>query len=464
MTSKRAQARPNNSQGGAQVQRASAAAERTAWSAAPSGGFDHLVWQDKELHFDAQPSLLQLRKAEVVVEKFEAVEDTKGNAGQRGELVVTNLRLMWVFGHPGGAGVQRRRPRQAGGGGRKASSLSVGWGVVEWVSVTVAVSAAAGSVRAIQLMTGYNNSRYEFLFSASVADSPRLFSCVQSLHKAYNSSKLYREVKLRGAIMKDKSPVLLAKEEIVERRASVWNLAHDQGSVGTLIFTNVRLIWFAQLAENFNVSVPFVQMASVANRASKFGPALVVQCTQASGGYLLGFRIDPSSETDRLAKQLEKLREVYCAHPLLGVFVSGSDQTSPGQSTHKHVVDDISIVEVSRGIHLREREGQRAPREGPAETAAMPLQDQAELRGGGGVETGAAADVYAVGASVGVPAKRGRLEAGSGVGEGCGDFGGGEREGDGEEADDDRVFEPELGLAIERLPEGVTLSQLWEIL
>lgn len=36
--------------------------------------------------------------------------------------------------------------------------------------------------------------------------------------------------------------------------SGVWNLSSDQGNLGTFYITNVRIVWFANLAENFNVS------------------------------------------------------------------------------------------------------------------------------------------------------------------------------------------------------------------
>ena len=39
----------------------------------------------------------------------------------------------------------------------------------------------------------------------------------------------------------------------------VWNLSSDQGNLGTFFITNVRLVWHANMAENFNVSIPYLQ-------------------------------------------------------------------------------------------------------------------------------------------------------------------------------------------------------------
>ena len=36
-----------------------------------------------------------------------------------------------------------------------------------------------------------------------------------------------------------------------------------QGNLGTSIITNVRVVWYAQMNELFNISIPYIQIASV---------------------------------------------------------------------------------------------------------------------------------------------------------------------------------------------------------
>lgn len=38
---------------------------------------------------------MQMRKGEVLIDKLDSIEDTKGNAGDRGRMLVTNLRTIW---------------------------------------------------------------------------------------------------------------------------------------------------------------------------------------------------------------------------------------------------------------------------------------------------------------------------------------------------------------------------------
>ncbi len=51
---------------------------------------------------------------------------------------------------------------------------------------------------------------------------------------------MYRELKLRGAILSEKQLKILPQEAIVNTVNGVWNLSSDQGNLGTAIVTNVR--------------------------------------------------------------------------------------------------------------------------------------------------------------------------------------------------------------------------------
>ena len=54
------------------------------------------IWQDRDIRFDSKPRHLACRINEEVIDSINSVEDTKGNNGERGSLVMTNLRMLWV--------------------------------------------------------------------------------------------------------------------------------------------------------------------------------------------------------------------------------------------------------------------------------------------------------------------------------------------------------------------------------
>lgn len=345
------------------------------------------LWQDREIRFDADPKLLRMRAGENAIDTLASVEDTKGNNGERGSLLVTNLRIIW----------QSHRAAR--------TNLSIGMSCVQSLAIRTTQSKLKGTAQALFIMTIFNGSRFEFIFTSLIAGSPRLFTSVQAVFRAYESSRMYRDVKLRGAVLREKELLQLPGERIFRRVEGAWNLSSDAGNLGVLFVTNVRIVWHASLADNFNVSLPLVQVKEVYTRDSKFGRALVLDTAERAGGFLLGFRVDPPEALEAVAKEITALHAAAGRAPNYGVAVVAED--APESLDARKVLrveDDVEIVE------------------GGAAGGAGSGAD-----GGGG-----ASDAFA--AYFADAAK---------------------------EVDRPVTFSAELGLAVEAVPEGFTLEQLW---
>lgn len=85
------------------------------------------------------------------------------------------------------------------------------------------------------------------------------------------------------------------------------------------MLTNIRVVWFANLANNFNVSLPYMQIKSIRVRESKFGETLVLETFTKSGGYVLGFKVDPHEKLVGLLQELEKFHSLFSKNPIFGV-------------------------------------------------------------------------------------------------------------------------------------------------
>ncbi|VDP76858.1 unnamed protein product [Schistosoma mattheei] len=57
---------------------------------------NEVLWQDREVRFDAPRCDLVFRNGEANFKLLENVEDVKGNNGDKGDLYITNLRLLWI--------------------------------------------------------------------------------------------------------------------------------------------------------------------------------------------------------------------------------------------------------------------------------------------------------------------------------------------------------------------------------
>ncbi|KAJ9443952.1 Bardet-Biedl syndrome 5 protein-like protein [Diplonema papillatum] len=315
-----------------------------------------------------------MRKNESRIDIIDSIEDTKGNNGERGQLTVTNLRLVWCCSK------------------NVKINLSIGYNCIISITIHTANSRIRGPTQALYVLTKFNSSRFEFIFTNLVKGSPRHFTTVQAVHRAYETSKLYRDLKLRGAIIRDGELLLLPQEEVTTKTSGVWNLSSDQGNLGTFYITNVRIVWFANLAENFNVSIPYQQIKSVRIRDSKFGPAFVIETSSHSGSYVLGFRVDPPSRLPKIHQEVSTLHQVYSQAPIFGVEFQTEE---PVQD-----LGDVTVPTPQDYIEIIEEEA-----------------------------TDAFAAYYADGGMKNVDRKP--------------------------------VFEPSLGLAVEKLRDGVTIDNLW---
>lgn len=268
------------------------------------------MWEHKEVRFDILVTQMKMRPGEVLIDRLDSIEDTKGNAGDRGRILVTNLRLIWH---------SASMPRV---------SLSIGYNTVLNITSKTVNSKLRGVTEALYILTKCNRTRFEFIFTNLVPDTNRLFTSVIGVYKAFATSKIYRELKLRSAILKDKQLKVLPSETVINTIHGVWNLSSDQGNLGTAIVTNVRVVWYAQMNELFNISIPYIQIASVRLKDSKFGTALVIESSELSGGYILGFRIDPSERLEAVYREISSLHKTYSDSPIFGVEYSKHSSSS----------------------------------------------------------------------------------------------------------------------------------------
>ncbi|XP_015190454.1 PREDICTED: Bardet-Biedl syndrome 5 protein homolog isoform X2 [Polistes dominula] len=278
------------------------------------------MWQDKEIRFDVFYNQMQLRAGEMVVDKLDLIEDTKGNSGDNGRLIVTNLRILWH---------SLSLPR---------INLSIGFNTFVTIN---SKTIKGGYTQALHILTSFRNSQYEFIFTNLDSKSTRHYTSVIGVYRAYTSSKIYREIKLRSGIINENRLTLLPHEKVQSSSPDVWNLSVEQGNVGTLIVTNIRLVWFADMNNQFNVSIPYLSIASVTIRNSKFGPTLVVLSDENNGGYILGFRINPIQKLNTLHKEINILVTAYNKSPIFGVDYTLEYQGPMEEEIHPERFNEI---------------------------------------------------------------------------------------------------------------------------
>lgn len=144
-----------------------------------------------------------------------------------------------------------------------SSSSAIGYNCVLTISTKTVLSKVRGTTLALYILTLCHNSRFEFIFTNLSQSNTKQFSSVFDVYRSYQSTFMYRELKLRSAILASGQLKLLPKEQLCSTIGGIWNLSSDQGNLGTFIVTNVRLIWYADINETFNISLPYMQIANV---------------------------------------------------------------------------------------------------------------------------------------------------------------------------------------------------------
>ena len=113
------------------------------------------------------------------------------------------------------------------------------------------VVCVAGTTQALFVLTRFHTSKFEFIFTNFVRDSPRLFTTIHTVFRAYDTSRMYRDLKLRGSLISDKELKLLPQEQIYSQvsmpawLSSVYGVDcmsyHHVSCLNKVMYTNMLL-------------------------------------------------------------------------------------------------------------------------------------------------------------------------------------------------------------------------------
>jgi Bardet-Biedl syndrome 5 protein len=266
---------------------------------------DLFIWHDREVRFDVSKSQLGLRNGERVFETISNIEDTKGNNGDIGTLIFSNLRLIWYCQD------------------NIKINLSLGYECIISTEIRTISSKVAGETQALAIKCKFNGNRFEFLFNAVANDSPNLFNSFNLIYKAYDTSRLYRDVKMKGFLTQDKNLITLPGEEVICKISGVGSVNNDGVVLGSFFMTNIRVVWFSNSLDNFNLSLPWIQIKSCKLRElNKSGKVVAVESGKGLNANIFYFKFSDKIET--IIKDLENYHKKFIEQPTLGIDLSDS--------------------------------------------------------------------------------------------------------------------------------------------
>lgn len=257
------------------------------------------TWKDKKLCFDLRSTDLELDQGEQLIGCFYPIEDVKGNQDELGLLKVTNLRLIWICCK------------------KKKVNLSIGWRTVTLAYEQSLKDSFCGSSSSLFVLSKYDTTKYEFVFSKKSGfndswlvvgagggpdnwiamaqlrrfsqhkaalvshlspmclDDP--FEVVFKVWQAYKQTHLFRHCRsnltqLISATVSEGAPTpgtnnfklddvnKLPNEDIIETFSGVSQIESKAvRHIGTLILTNIRIIWIDDTLPMRNFSIPYIK-------------------------------------------------------------------------------------------------------------------------------------------------------------------------------------------------------------
>jgi Bardet-Biedl syndrome 5 protein len=76
-------------------------------------------------------------------------------------------------------------------------------------------------------LTSTAKQRFEFIFT-DYGTNPKHFASLAEIYKTYQATTLYRELKLRSAILTDGQLNILPQEQVYKQLGGIYNLSSDQ--------------------------------------------------------------------------------------------------------------------------------------------------------------------------------------------------------------------------------------------
>lgn len=80
---------------------------------------------------------------------------------------------------------------------------------------------------ALYILTSTTKQRFEFIFT-DYGTNPSHFASIFEIYKIYQATALYRELKLRSAILTDGQLNILPQEQVYNQLSGIYNLSSDQ--------------------------------------------------------------------------------------------------------------------------------------------------------------------------------------------------------------------------------------------
>lgn len=125
----------------------------------------YFTWQDRDIRFDLRSSFLSCRKGERVIKTIPGIEDTKGSTDEKGNLSITNLRIIWKSQSDSNI------------------NISIGLNTIISLNIRNASSKIRGKTQALCIKCKSGSKTFDFVFTSLSGLNPQSFMLFQDIFR-----------------------------------------------------------------------------------------------------------------------------------------------------------------------------------------------------------------------------------------------------------------------------------------
>jgi Bardet-Biedl syndrome 5 protein len=287
---------------------------------------------------------------------------------------------------------------------------SIGYDCIENLEKKYLDSMMTGQSNILTIFCRVDKNRYELTYRTSSESSHDPYVNLSNILKLYDQGRLYREIKQNNENIcdkSDKSIILLKDEKIIETIKKIYlEQNNDDNNQGTLYKTNIRLIWINDKNSSINLSMPWIQISSIRGEMNdKLGISVRIKLTKIYNNTSYLFYSKEGIVTKEFCENLSNNMSKMLVNPILSLSLRKNDSSESSKDKFKEKIGKIADMVY-----------------GQEEISEKNEEDQAGM-------------IYLI------------------------------NEGRNKQNNINNIeFSKELGIACEKLPDKVTISDLWKII
>ena len=210
---------------------------------------------------------------------------------------------------------------------------SIGYDCIENLEKKTSDSMMTGQTNILSINCKVDKNRYELEYRHLSENNHDPYINLSNILKLYEQGRIYREMKqnYEEIIDKEKNILnLLKNEKIIDTIKNICIILNNEtdninkkiGNMGTLYTTNIRAIWINDKNSNYNLSVPYVQILSAQGENNpSYGISLKIKLTRLYNNFNILFYSKYGKLDEQFCEDFNKKMIIILKNPIVGISI-----------------------------------------------------------------------------------------------------------------------------------------------